>query len=362
MIPLDCVVVGAGIHGLCTAFWLRRRGLRRIVVVERHGPAHSFGSSHGSTRITRSSYHEPSFVRLAERANAEAWPAIERAIGRVLRVATPGVFFGPEDGPFGDYLRATLGTSTSVEQVATDLARNRFPLLRFEPGDSVMIDHSAAMLLAAETMQGLRDWLQAQGVELRWNTVATHIDAQQGHVDVALAATTLRARTAVLAAGPWLSTLMETPPEPLVVLRQTVGFFDVDAPEEDCIAGVFPVWARIGRGSDDFHYGLPSNAGTGLKAAVHRTRGIASDPDAAPPPVDEGALMAVARQRFAVPVRGLRAAEHCIYTMTRSQDFHVGRQPTSPNLITIAACSGHGFKFGPIVGDMAADLATTPGP
>ena len=359
MIALDCVVVGAGIHGLCTAFWLRQRGLAHIVVLERHGPGHDRGSSQGQTRITRSSYHEPELVRLAARAHSEGWPAIEQALGRSLRVTTPGVFFGPADGPFGDYLRATLGTGVAVEQVTIDVARRRFPLLRFQQDDAVLVDRTAAMVLAADTMRGLRDWLLAAGVELRWHTPALRIAPQATHIDIVTPATTLHGNTVVLAAGPWLPGLA-TLPEPLVVLRQEVGYFDVDADETACRAGTFPVWAHIGRLPNDFHYGLPSHAGAGLKAAVHRTEGAGSNPDDAPPPIDEQALLVMARERFTVTVRGLRATERCLYTMTRDQGFRVARDASVPNLVTIAACNGHGFKFGPVVGRMAADLLHAP--
>ncbi|HZN37491.1 MAG TPA: FAD-dependent oxidoreductase [Planctomycetota bacterium] len=360
MSPHDCVIVGAGIHGLCTAFWLRQRGVHDLLLLERHGPGHDRGSSHGQTRITRSSYHEPFLVRLAERAHREAWPALEREFGRSLRVRTPGVFFGPASGPFGDYLRATLGSCRDAEQVTPATARQRFPLLRFPAEDAVLVDQTAAMLLAADTIAGLRAWLAEKGVELRWHTPVLRLEPQADYVDVVIAKATVKARTVVLAAGPWLPALAPPGHEPLTVQRQEVGYFDVAADEAACRAGTFPVWARIGETPENFHYGLPSHANSGLKAAVHRTTGPGCDPDAIPPAIDDGALMALARERFAVEVRGLRAAERCLYTMTGDQGLRVGRHARIPQLVVIAACSGHAFKFGPIIGQMAADLVAKP--
>jgi glycine/D-amino acid oxidase-like deaminating enzyme len=357
----DCVIVGAGIHGLCTAFWLRQRGVQNLLLLERNGPGHDRGSSHGTTRITRSSYHEPYLVRLAERAHREAWPAVERELGCSLRVRTPGVFFGPASGPFGDYLRATLGSCRDAEQVSPDTARQRFPLLRFSAEDAVLVDHTAAMLLAADTMGGLRAWLAAKGVELRWHTPVLRLEPQAGYIDVVVPTATVSTRTVVLAAGPWLPALAPLPHEPLTVQRQQVGYFDVAADEAACRAGTFPVWARIGETPEDFHYGLPSHADSGLKAAVHRTTGPGCDADAQAPAIDEGALMALARERFAVEVHGLRAAERCLYTMTGDQGLRVARHAGMPQLVAIAACSGHAFKFGPIIGQMAADLVAKPG-
>jgi glycine/D-amino acid oxidase-like deaminating enzyme len=354
MTAFDCVIVGAGIHGLCTAFWLQRLGLRRLLVVEQGEPGHTRGSSHGATRITRSSYDDPEFVALAQRAHAEGWPALEQALGP-LRVPTPGVFFGPRAGLFAGYARATLQAGVAVEALDVDAARRCFPLLRIDPNDGVLLDHTAAVVLAAETMHGLRSWLTDRGVELRFATPVTALHDRGDSVEVVAANGVWRARHAVLAAGPWTARLAGRDAPPLTVLRQEVGYVAIDAPHAMCAAGAFPVWCRIGDAPNDFHYGLPSPASKDLKIAVHRTAGPGIDPDAAAPAIDAAALLALAQQRFTAPVLALRHTERCLYTMTADQRFHVGSNATR-RLTTIAACSGHAFKFGPIVGRMAADL------
>ncbi|MBL8729180.1 MAG: FAD-dependent oxidoreductase [Planctomycetes bacterium] len=341
-------------HGLCTAFALRRAGLRRLAVLEAHGPGHDRGSSHGLTRITRSSYHEPRFVRLAIEAH-RAWSALESALGGALRVPTPGLFFGPRGGRFDAYLAATLGSGAAVEQIAVAQARHRFPLLRLADDDRVLIDHTAAMVLAAETMSRLRSWLQANGVELRWHSAATQLRDGGRTMQVETTGGSLQARRVVLATGPWLDRLAGAGLPGLLVLRQTIGYFDLDAPAAATRAGTFPVWARIGRTAEEFDYGLPEHGGVGLKLARHRTAGAADDPDAAAPPIDPAPLLALAQQRFAVPVRGLQRAERCLYTMSADQDLRVEPHPRWPRVVTIAACSGHGFKFGPVIGQQAAE-------
>lgn len=352
---MDAIVIGAGIHGLCTAFWLRRAGLERIAVLDRFGPGHAFGSSHGATRITRSSYHEPEFVRMAEEAHREAWPALEQALGKSLRVPTPGLFFGPPDGPFGHYVRATATASDRIEALAVAAARERFPLLRFDDTDAVLLDHSAAMVLAAETMQGLRDWLLANGVLLQWNCPAEQIEVHHDGLTVVTQRGELRCRNLIVAAGADLARLAPELAPTLSVLRQQVGYFATEAPSAATTAGTFPVWARIGRTANDFQYGLPAHAGSGLKLAQHRTEG-ACEAALDIPPIDSGSLLELARERFAVPVRNLLATESCVYTMTRDQGLHVTASPRSPHLIGIAACSGHGFKFGPLIGRRAATM------
>jgi sarcosine oxidase len=54
----------------------------------------------------------------------------------------------------------------------------------------------------------------------------------------------------------------------------------------------------------------------------------------------------------------LTAAKTCLYTMTPDHDFIVDRMPDAPNIVVASACSGHGFKFAPVLGEVLADLAT----
>lgn len=358
MVPYDCAIVGAGIHGLCTAFWSVLNGSTRVIVLERHGPGHEHGSSHGQTRITRSSYADPEFVAMAARAHGEAWPRLEREVGRPLRVPAPGVFFGPPDGPLADYLVAARATAGLVEPVPAAAAGQRFPLLRFAPDDAVLVDHTAAVVLAADTMNALRQWLAAHGVELRWHTPVLAVEPHAHGIVLATGAGTVVARSAVLACGPWTGQLHPGAP-PVCVLRQEVGYVDLDAPAAACRAGAFPVWAHIGRTANDFTYGLPAHGDAGVKIAAHRTEGTGVHADSAPPPLDTGALLALARRHFTTAVRGLRAAERCLYTMTADQRFHVARAPDLP-LVHVVACSGHAFKFGPLIGRTAAELAASP--
>jgi len=349
---VDCAVVGAGIHGLCTAFWLRRAGTE-VVVLEQFGAGHEHGSSHGATRITRSSYHDPAFVKLAAAAHETAWPALEQELGRRLRIATPGVFFGPPAGPFGQYLHATLASGAAVERIDVAATRRRFPLLRIDDDDAVLLDHTAAVVLAGDTMHSLREWLHAHDVELRWHQRVNALEPADGRWRIATASGELHARAVVLAAGAWSPRLASS--RPLVVLRQQVGWFDVEAADAECRPGAFPVWARIGVSANDFQYGLPSHGDAGLKAATHRTAGVGENPDAPPPPLDADALLQLARERFAAPVRSLRHAEHCLYTMTADQSLHVEAAPSPPSMVTITACSGHAFKFAPVLGRTAAN-------
>jgi sarcosine oxidase len=208
---------------------------------------------------------------------------------------------------------------------------------------------------ADRTQQGLRDWLTAHGVEMLWNTRVHRQTERAGAVSLTTDHGVIDGRQVVFACGAWAGSLLATP-LPTRVVRQQVGYFDLAAPPAALRIGDFPVWARIGHTANDCHYGLPATDTRGVKAAVHRTEGPGCDPDSTPPAIDEAALLALATERFAVPVRSLQASEHCLYTMAPDDQLQVVR--TSPGTVSITACSGHAFKFGPVIGRLAADLVT----
>jgi sarcosine oxidase len=169
---------------------------------------------------------------------------------------------------------------------------------------------------------------------------------------------TLRAERVVLAAGAWLGELVPALAPRLTVLRQRVGYYRLG---QDGAAGrAMPVWARIGLAPDDFAYGLPELvAGEGVKVARHRTSGTADNPDVDPDGADAAALAdldACAHQVLGPRLGARLRVETCLYTMTKDQHFVVDALPGDPRVVIVSACSGHGFKFGPLVGDLVAGL------
>jgi sarcosine oxidase len=119
---VKALVVGGGIMGLSTAWWLARTG-HDVTLLERHAPGHDRGSSHGRSRITRTAYGDPLFVRLMQRCHAEAWPALEADVGQRLLHPRDLVFFGPP-WAMAQHLAAR---GEGVEAIEPGEARRRSP-------------------------------------------------------------------------------------------------------------------------------------------------------------------------------------------------------------------------------------------
>jgi monomeric sarcosine oxidase len=341
----DVIVVGGGVNGLCAAWWLSRRGAH-VAVVEQHALGHDRGSSHGRSRITRSAYSDADYVRLMQVAHGEAWPALESDAGAPLRTKRDGCFFGPIDGPFQDYVAAVGAVDVDAEVIEGAEARRRFPMFRFPPGVAAVHDRTAAVVAAADTMAALGRVLRARGVVVIEGAGVERLDAERGRVETT--AGPLFAERIIVAAGPWTDRILPGLKPRLTPVRQTVGYFDVPG------AADFPVWAW--RGVGDFYYGLPAFQRPGLKAANHRTSGVADDPDTdGTLAVDD--VRAFLAEHLTAPVGELLAVENCFYTNTDDEDFVLDRVPGAGNMVVAAGMSGHGFKFGPLTGRILAELA-----
>src|SRR5262245_57664870 len=79
----DAIVLGAGGVGSAALWQLARRGLRALGI-DRLGPPHDRGSSHGQTRIIRQAYFEhPDYVPLLVESY-RLWEELQRHAGREL--------------------------------------------------------------------------------------------------------------------------------------------------------------------------------------------------------------------------------------------------------------------------------------
>jgi sarcosine oxidase len=168
---------------------------------------------------------------------------------------------------------------------------------------------------------------------------------------------TIEAAAAIVTAGPWTRSLLPGLEAPLHVTREVTGWFETTDNHVRQLP-VFIIESRHG-----IHYGVPPHAGAGIKLAKHHHRNEAVDPDDYDRTVsahDEELIRRVAEHIPAAKGR-LLAAKTCLYTMTLDGDFLIDMLPGAANVIVASPCSGHGFKFAPVIGDILADLATSGG-
>jgi len=344
------VVVGGGLAGLSTAWNLARDG-EEVVVLEERKPGHPGGSSHGRARMTRSTYGSALYVELVAEALAQDWPALQAYADRPLITPTPAVFFGPPAGLFGAFSAATLGTELpGLTAVDAAEATARWPELRIESTDGVILDQTAGVISAAGALDALRRACAASGVSLRVSAGVRSIEGRADGVRLGAVSGDLIADRVVIAAGAFTGELLPELSGVIRPLRQVVGYAAPGAPEAPPVN-----WARLDEG---LTYGLPPHEGDGAKMAGHRLQGPPDDPRGAGPTTPDHRAQLTSTLGHALrDVPELTRMETCLYGVTPTEDPVVGPLARDPRVTVCAGLSGHGFKLGPLLGRIAARVA-----
>ena len=333
-------VIGGGVMGAATAWRLTKRGAD-VVCFDRFSPPHAHGSSFGDSRIIRTAYFEGAFYVPLLREAFELWRELESTSSVHLLTMTGALYIG------APHSEAVVGAQESARQHGLDIdvltapeLRKRYPGHSPHDGDVAVLDRQAGILNPEGAVTAMLGQVP---------------DVRRGH-HVAQPSLLLPDFDAVVvAAGPWTPELI--PWIPLKVERQVHAWLAIAkdatwfAPEQ------FPVFIRQTEQLGDV-YGFPTLDGASVKVGRHHD-GDFTDPDHIRRQVDDKDLDPL-RLMAATYLRGVsghvRRTLTCMYSNTPDHDFVVDFAPDDKRVVVISACSGHGFKFGPVVGDIAADL------
>lgn len=354
----DTVVVGAGVFGAWTAERLRATG-QRVLLLDAWGPAHARASSAGESRMTRGAYGaDEVYTRMAFDSLAD-WKALSAQAGLPIFAPTGVLFFFPRPEPYALHsieVHRRLKLPTEVLDRAA-LAK-RFPQIDFAGIELGLYEPGFGALIAGRAVQTLVARFVANGGEYR--TAAVLPPAADGPLrELRLAdGGTVSAGRYVFAAGPWLPKLFpQTLGNRIFPTRQEVFFFRPDAGDRRFLPGALPGWADFNGG--DIFYGFPDLEAAGFKIA-HDAHGPPIDPDRGDREPSVEALNAVrtymARRFPALARAPLNLGRVCQYENSANGDLLVDWHPTAANTLLVGAGSGHGFKHGPAVGRLAADL------
>jgi sarcosine oxidase len=352
----DVIIAGLGAMGSAAAWHLAASG-KRVLGLDRFAPPHQFGSSHGLTRIIREAYFEhPLYVPLVQRAY-ELWADLERQSGQRLLLQTGGLMLGPGEGVLVSGARRSAHQHRlSHEILSAAEVRGRFPAL--VPGHDMIgvLEPRAGVLFPELAIQTHFEFARKAGATLSFNTPILEWEPQKDGVLVCTADQTYTANHLLLSVGSWLSSLLPDLHLPLTVERQVLFWFEPSANPELFQPGRFPIFICE---YDDhrFFYGFP-DLGDGVKLGVHH-EGQTTQPDLINRELNEQEIETARGllQRFLPSAAGaLRSAAVCMYTNTPDEHFILDRHPNHAQVLIASPCSGHGFKFSPVIGEIAATL------
>jgi sarcosine oxidase len=344
----DVVIVGGGVMGTAAARTLSSRG-RAVLLLERFAFGHVNGSSGGTTRNFRLTYHDPMYVRMARQA-LDRWRRLESDAGMDLLRVVGGLDVGEATHESAAALEAA---GESFERLSASEVAERWPILRFDRGAKFLYQPEGAILRADDAIGAQVRLARAAGAELRERTVVDALRPTDEGVELVTSeGEVIHAPVAIVAAGAWAGPLLRGAGIDLRLeptLEQSTHF----SMEGSSIPTIIDWDAAPSQ--PPYLFPNPFRSGE-CKAGLHLS-GPVIDPNARSfdPDADrEARTVGWMGQRIASPAQVLRT-ETCLYTTTPDEDFVIER--IGPVVIG-SPCAGHGFKFAPLIGDVLADLAT----
>jgi sarcosine oxidase len=234
----------------------------------------------------------------------------------------------------------------------------RYPAFQVPERYAGVLQPDGGYLEAEASVEALVALARQAGAELRVGETIRRIKPHSGGARIATDRGEIEAVAAIVAAGPWIKTLLPDLPAPTQVTRQVLAWFAPTDPDQVAL-GRLPVFLLQSR--HGIHYGFP-DIGRGIKVAKHHHDEETADPESYDrdiSPRDEALIRAAVAEHLPAADGQMIRATTCLYTMTPDGDFIIDRLPGAPQIVVASPCSGHGFKFAPVIGEILADLATT---
>ncbi len=355
MQQFDVAVVGMGALGSAAAYHLARKGAR-TVAFEQFELGHVRGASHDTSRIIRTSYGSPQYVRLAQ-ASYRDWADFEAVSGERLTTVTGGLIFIPTDGPFAasDFVTSLDAAGVPHELLSPAQVHARWPQFSLPANVETIYTPDSGIVHAARSVASLQMHARARGVDIRDRTPVLSLTPDETGVIVHTETGDVHAGKVVLAADAWTNALLAPlgAEIPLITMQEQVTYFkprDAESFDRDR----FPVWIWE---DEQCFYGFPTYGEPTIKAARDRSDNLMSPEDRTFVPSPELLAELSTFMSATIPGSGdvLRTVT-CQYAITPDRNFVIGPVPQHPDII-VALGAGHAFKFTPTIGRILAELA-----
>jgi sarcosine oxidase len=348
------IVLGLGVAGSSIAAGLAQRGYR-VTGIEQFSPLHERGSSHGDTRIFRRVPHEGTvYVEMAE-ASYEGWRAWNRMAGDALFVACGGIDAGPEQSRLVQSAEKLCKQYEQPFELMDGQAfSRRHPHFKLPRDWRVVYQPSSGFVRPDATRSFLHEMAREHGARLLHDTAVLGIEYLVDGARVRTAQETVSGDFLVVAAGSWLSKLLPELQLDLSTERRVLAWFQPKAAAE-LMDGRVPILCLDAGGG---WYGMPTPDGR-MKIGHDKHLRQKIDPDQLPIPPDAGdaaKLSSCIREYFSGFNEQPNEMKTCIYTSTQDHHFIIDWHPMHLNVLVFSCCSGHGFKYAPAYGAIAADL------
>lgn len=341
-------IIGLGITGAAITAHLAGAGYS-VHAFEQFTPTHPFGSSHGENRLFRCVPAEgEAYVRMAARAFT-LWQELERKTGRAL-FAVNGALDISDSGHGWAERSYALARQYEVqsERLTHSQASVLLPVFDFTPDMDITYTPQSGVLKAEESITAFLDMARKNGAALHYNTVITALDPTHKTITV-FGTETQRFDIIIISAGSWVTQL--APDIPVTIEKSTLGWFQSPLP-----TSTLPGFSY--KSDKGGFYGMPGLDGRSYKIG-HDRQYNRIDPSNVAPSVlesDKALLQQGLSRRFsALNATNARYAG-CKITHAPNGDFIFQRHKDNPDILIFSPCSGHGFKYAPVYGEIAEGM------
>jgi sarcosine oxidase len=351
----DVAVIGMGALGSAAAYQLAGRGVS-VVAFEQFELGHVRGASHDTSRIIRTSYGAPEYVRLAQAAYRD-WAELESVTGETLVTITGGLVFFPAGGPYSaDDFRSSLDeTGVPYELLTPAEVSARWPQFSLPDGVQAIYTADSGIVHASRSVAALQMQARARGAVIRARTPVERLVPDADGVVIHTTHGEVRAGKVIVAADAWTNQLLAPlgAEIPLITMQEQVSYFK---PEDGAAFDRerFPVWIW----EDEYcYYGFPTYGEPSIKAARDVSNNIMTPQQRTFVPSPELLDQLTSFMGSTIPGSGqvLRTVT-CQYALTPDRRFIISPLEQYPNII-VGLGAGHAFKFTPTIGRILAELA-----
>jgi monomeric sarcosine oxidase len=355
---LRIAVIGIGGTGSAALRHLAKAG-HTAVGFEQFSLGHGYGSSHGESRIIRYTYPDRLYTVMMGDAYP-LWAELEAEANEELFVRCGGLLLGSPDHPrLTQTVDALDEQGLAYEWLLPEPLAERFPAMRLEPGEGALFQKESGFLRSTRCVLANARLAQQYGAEIRQGV---RVEEIRRLVDGTLTVRDTQSNESVfdrviVTAGAWMGKLLMQLGMPLSVEQRQVLYMEIARNEAHFEPQSLPVWID----ATAMTYGFPKDGVVpGIKMASHLL-GASLDPDRQeriPDPAITQEMQAYARRRFPDVSGAVNLEVACLYTLTPDEHFILDQVPELPGVYLVSGCSGHGFKFTVLLGEIAARAVT----
>lgn len=356
MAGFDVGIVGAGVMGAVAACELARTGAS-VALIDQATLPNPRAASFDHSKVFRFAYPDQFYVRLAVDA-LERWRTLQEETGAQLLTRTGALLIGKRRPSFEtECYDAMRGAGCEAEMLNRERVAARFPQFNACALEFAVYDPSGAITHAETAVRALIDLAKRLGVTIIENTRVTELSVGGSRVTLGCDSMgRIECRRALVASGPWSGRVLPFLADKLTTTRQEIVYFEPPSQSRSNFEpDAFPIFLEL----DSGFYGFPVHHNGALKIANHH-KGEQVDPDASSDVVSES-FIERCRAFFAEFIPALASARVretrvCMYNNTPDDDFIIDWHPQLENVLVVTGFSGHGFKFAPAIGCIAANL------